>query len=117
MADVKSFTEETLLSLGATPANKGFRYVVKAMELFEKDKEMQYHRTTLYTFIANEYDETWTRVERCIRHIVNGVMKAIGSSECKEFFSLRDGEKLTNGRFLNTLFLKYEQTKRGACEQ
>ena len=48
--------------------HKGFRYIVRLCELYAEDER---HKITgLYYQIASEFDESYSRVERCLRKYI-----------------------------------------------
>lgn len=48
--------------------HKGFRYIVRLCELYAEDERQKI--TGLYYQIASEFDESYSRVERCLRKYV-----------------------------------------------
>jgi len=63
--------EKLLLEKDFKPNLKGFDYIVEAIELIQQDKEYLRSITKkLYPTIANNHNDTVSRVERAIRHAI-----------------------------------------------
>lgn len=80
MEEVK--IERYLLNKGIPPQLKGFRYIVKAIELCLRDMKYLYNITTkLYPNISQIYDDTPARTERAIRHAIKFLDREYKNSE------------------------------------
>ena len=63
--------EDLLLNLKHNPANLGFNYMVKAIEVcLENEDALKSITKILYPTIAKKYQTTASRVERAIRHAI-----------------------------------------------
>ncbi len=60
--------ENVLFDMGMSANNKGFAYIVDAVEIFEKEGGNIRITKELYPQIAKKYGTTPSRVERAIRH-------------------------------------------------
>lgn len=58
--------EDVLLKIGISAGLKGFDYIVDAVEILDRDKNIKI--TCLYVDIAKKRETTGSRVERAIRH-------------------------------------------------
>lgn len=66
--EIREKTVEVLLKIGFNPATKGFKYICDAMELFNNDDVRNGKTTELYNAIAEKNNDTYSKVERSIRH-------------------------------------------------
>ena len=57
------FKRDVLIKLGLKPHISGFDYTIEAIKLPSNTKKM-----TIYKEVAQKFDTTPSRVERCIRH-------------------------------------------------
>lgn len=85
-----------LLECGIKPHIKGFNYLHRAIEItMANDNVMPPVTKILYPQIAEEFNDTYTRVERAIRH-------AIGQSK-KEYKNMTNGEFIARASLVISL--------------
>lgn len=98
---------EILKDLGVSPALKGYRYARYAIGLLLGDMSLAHEITRkLYPMIAEHFDTTAPRVERCIRQgIGTAWLKGNVNTQYKLFGYTVDADrgKPTNGEFLATV--------------
>ena len=111
MKDIKTITENILLEIGTNPGNKGFYYVVTAIEVIEEDVEYLNCRMRLYTEIARKYNTTVERVERAIRHEKQRITTYENLEAFEKYFGVPK-MKFTNSEFLGTLYVRVNQILR-----
>lgn len=92
---------DVLMKMGM-PANiKGFKYIVDAIRIFEEDGNCT--TVDLYNRIAELNKDTYTRVERAIRHAFSIVRRDKENELYKKYLSC---ENETNGNLLATLYYR-----------
>ncbi len=71
--DIEKVVTELLISLGIPTSLSGFRYIRLGIIMMLKNSESERMSITktLYPKIAEHFDTTGSRVERCVRHAVN----------------------------------------------
>lgn len=111
MKDIRTITENILLEIGANPRNKGFYYIVTAMEVIKEDVKYLNYATGLCIEIARRHETTYTRVERNIRQIKERILIS-GNLENLEKYFPAIGMKFTNSEFLGTLYVRVNQILR-----
>jgi len=85
---------DRLIGWECKPQNKGFRYSIYAALEILKDESLLNHITTkLYPLIAVRFEDTPSKVERAIRHIV-----------CSSKLLNKELDRPTNGAFLAYLY-------------
>lgn len=112
MSDINTVAEDVLLEIGGNPANKGFMYIVSAMETIDGNPEIQYCVTKLYETIGKQYSVNPINVERCIRYAKEEILSKGTLEDLNKYFMFAS-EKCYNGKFLVTLYLKINQKMRG----
>lgn len=73
--------EDVLLKIGIPVRNKGFIYIVDAMEIFDEKGILIGMNKGLYQIIAEKRGATSSKVERCIRHAFNVARVSNGDYE------------------------------------
>ena len=92
-----------LIESGIYPNLKGFRYIIKAVEIVKKNPAISFTRE-LYPEIAKIFNATTSSVERGIRHIVSDKIstqdyKRIGlkvrptNAEFIHYFAMKGGKR------------------------
>ena len=82
-----------LLSEGIPPQIKGFRYITLAIKLCNDNPDYLYNITTkLYPKIASTYNDTYSKVERAMRHAITFLKK-----------------RYTNGQFIGTALIELQE--------
>ena len=104
MSDIKTVAEDVLLEIGGNPTNKGFAYIVSAMQAIDENPELQYCIGDLYAEIAKRHNKKSTMVERCIRHEREEIL-TFGNLKALDKYHLYGREKYPNGMFLTILYL------------
>lgn len=67
----KSKVRSMLLSVGITPNLRGYKYIIRAVELAKENPTVIENITgNLYPILAKEFDTQPTSIERCIRHSI-----------------------------------------------
>lgn len=93
-----------LIEMGMPSKNKGFKYIVDAMCLFnEHEKLTNVRMMDLYKLIAEMNDVTASRVERCIRHSFAFVLENGDIDVVNKYLSFN---YKSNSNLLATLFWK-----------
>lgn len=104
--------QELLLKIGITPNLRGFNYIVDAVLLIASDKSKYWYVTKeLYPKIAEMYNSTPTRIERCIRHAIT---KSIDHDygEMEKILGVSPYQiKMTNSEFLHLMLRKAKESK------
>lgn len=107
--------EDLLLNLKHNPANLGFNYMVKAIEVcLENEDALKSITKILYPTIARKTNSTASRVERYIRHTIETSWDKISSKQREEIF-FNQSEKPSNSEYIAYLYkyingLKKQQT-------
>lgn len=89
--------EKTLMELGISPNLLGFNYICMAVEEIMKCSSSR--MCDIYETVACEYQTTWHKVERCIRHSIKKITDA-GYRQLGFDFK-------TNAEFLYSLAFKF----------
>lgn len=86
--------EKYLIDKGFRPHLKGFEFVVEAVKLFREDREYKLYVTKkLYPKIAEMFNETPSKVERAIRHLVDSAGFRYTNSEFIALVEVETREK------------------------
>ena len=64
-----------LLKIGISSNIQGYHYIIRAVEIIEKQK-IHTNITTIYEIISKEFGTTSSRVERAIRHAIKKSYKS-----------------------------------------
>lgn len=88
-----------LLDLNVNVNTKGFEYWIQAILLIKKS-EVKWNMIDLYNQIALDNGDTYTRVERTMRHALEGAKKRI-----QQVYSYN--RKINNSAFLNLMTMDY----------
>ena len=112
MSDIKTVAEDVLLEIGGNPTNRGFMYIVSAMQAIDENPELQYCIGDLYAEVAKRHNKKSTIVERGIRHEKEEIF-TFGNLKALDKYHLYVREKCPNGKFLATLYLKINWKMRG----
>lgn len=115
MSDIKTVAEDVLLEIGGNPANKGFMYIVSAMQAIDEKSELQFKIGDLYVALAKEHSEKPSLIERCIRSERENILFR-GDSEGLKKYSIPTKENCPNGKFLATLYLKINRKAGGKAD-
>jgi len=107
MMTIREQTEDALLNMGCSPANKGFGYICDAMELF-KDEELKQHTIDLYGKIAALNNTTASRVERAIRHAFSSLVTKGDLKVVEKYLSVIN---TNNSALLGTLYIRLKQER------
>lgn len=95
-----------LKEVGVSPANLGWKYLTEAIEMVLADSTTLDGLTkVLYPTIAKKYNATSSRVERAIRHGIEGAFQNMPEDVKHEIFgnTTRFRGGATNGEFIGTL--------------
>lgn len=101
-----STTKTTFLlrQMGANATMLGYTYAIQGMEKIIEDESYLHHICKLYQEVGKENNSSGDRVERCIRALINNVVKTESGHKTVEQLS---GHKLertpTCGQFLEML--------------
>ncbi|OYP32225.1 hypothetical protein CG709_06595, partial [Lachnotalea glycerini] len=72
--DIGEKTKQILLKIGFNPATKGFRYICDAIALLD-EADGNGKTIGLYNAIAKKNNDTYSRVERAIKHAFDSVIE------------------------------------------
>lgn len=93
---------DVLKDLGISPNLKGYHYARSAIcRLLENTINTDF--TKIYYYIADEYDSTYSKVERCIRFVVDKMMLKGNHDLITKIFghcASRSTGRLTNSQFV-----------------
>ena len=96
-----------LMEMGAPAKNKGFKYIIDVMCLFDEDKNwMDIKMTAVYEKIAKMNNTTWTRVERNIRHTFAVVLEKGYLEIVERYLTLQNP---TNSNLLAVFYIRLSQ--------
>lgn len=91
-----------LTALKAPKSNKGFEYIVQAVEI-QSSKETRMNKyMTLYSLLAEKNNDTQSRVERAIRHVISTICSQPETEEQRVEIFGTDG-KITVSEFIACL--------------
>lgn len=98
-----------LNKMGAPKSNLGYKYIIDAVLLMDKDNAYLNKITALYEFIGKKNGVKWTSVEKVIRYEVecifnNGNSEVIDSIVGSAYRKSNNLSKLPNKEFLNSLY-------------
>lgn len=103
---MKNKTINALLEMGAPANTKGFQYIVDAMCLFEDESWRSGKLMAVYWKLAEMHGDTYSRVERSIRHAFSVVITKGDLNAVEKYLTLQN---TTNGNLLKTLYLRLSQ--------
>lgn len=93
---------DVLKELGVSPALKGYHYARHAICLILESRNSD-RITKLYSYVAEEFNSTYPKVERCIRNAFDKMMLSGNHDAIIKIFgscaSVDDG-RLTNSQFI-----------------
>lgn len=92
--------------VGVSPANLGWKYLTEAIKMVLEDETVLDGITKLlYPDVAKKFNSTPARVERAIRHSIEGAFWDMPQNVKYDIFknTARGGRKATNGEFIGTL--------------
>lgn len=95
-----------IVEMGVPADIKGFKYIVQAVCMFEKDGKLIGKTTELYEKVAEMNGVTECSVERAIRHAIERAME-IGNKVAIEKYL--GANKKSNGMILATLYYKLKK--------
>lgn len=93
---------DVLKDLGISPDLKGYHYARSAICRLLEDTTYT-HFTKIYYDIADEFNSTYSRVERCIRFVVDKMMLKGNHDLVTKIF--RDCPSKDSGRLTNSQFV------------
>lgn len=96
---------KALLKLGISSNLKGYHYIIKAVEIIKKQK-IHTNMTTIYNMIAKEEENTYSGVERSIRH---SLQKSWEHGMMKKIYN----ETPDNSAFIYDLYFNFDIIKDG----
>ena len=103
---MKNKAINALIKMGMPADNRGFKYIVDAMVLFE-DEEIRYGKTCfLYHKIAQLNNTTPSRVERAMRHSFSEVLNKGCLDEVNKYLTF---QRPTNSNLLAVLYIRLSQ--------
>lgn len=103
---MKNKAINALIEMGADAGNKGFRYIVDAMILFENDEIRNGKIMDLYSKIAGMHNTSQSRVERCIRHSFKTILENGNQGAVEKYFPTQNR---TNSNLLHVFYLRLTQ--------
>lgn len=101
----KNKVKKMLMSLGVDPSTLGYTYLTDAITIICNKTDERPKTTDIYESIAKEYKSSSPRVQRCMRHAINGAF----SRNNAKLFDMFDGliryedGKLTVNTFVYTV--------------
>lgn len=106
-----------LVDMRVSPANRGYGYIIDAVQMILDDEETQYQVTKrLYPGVAEKHNTKPKNVERCIRHSIVCFIPICPEKTFEAIFgAYRYGgnyKRLTNATFLSLVanYLKMEDS-------
>lgn len=84
---MKNRATEALLKIGLPMSFKGFHYIVRAMELYDKEGK-NYKVMALYMQIAKENNTHYQNIERPIRYALGFITNKCPKEEVAKYFDL-----------------------------
>lgn len=99
-------TAYLLDKLGAPPQNKGYAYIIRAVELTVEERTIRLITKDLYPRIAKEFKTEGARVERAIRHEIKKVFTCGPLKVVNALFNssvITTAGVVTNATFIATL--------------
>ena len=97
------YIRDTLLKLGFSPTNKGFKYIVDAVMIIEDNEDAAYNTVKqIYVPVGEKYGVNYPTVERCIRHAVEAAM-ILGYEKIPDFLHCQP--TAASGSYKNADFL------------
>ena len=103
----KRKVEDILDKLNIPIDNFGYKYLISALEIYQKDINTKI--TLVYRQVAKRNNSTSSRVERAIRHCISS-----NEEEIKKFFNVN--YDITNKRFIALLNREVERRKWNVIE-
>lgn len=96
----KRKVEDLLDKLNIPIDNLGYRYLISALEIYQKDTDIKI--TLIYSIIGKKYNSSAERVERAIRHCIE-----ISEENIKKYFNVN--YNITNKRLVALLSRELER--------
>ena len=93
-----------LIESGVYPNLKGFNYIIKAVELVMENPQIKITKE-LYPKIAKLNNDSCTRVERAIRHVVTDKIPS------RKYRDIGLNKSPNNGEFIHYFALKIKEGK------
>lgn len=104
MTSVQWMISDTLLDVGINPGLLGWDYLKVGVEMVYNDREYLRNITgKLYPDIAKEVGSTASRVERAIRHAIEGAFNNMIEDTRKRYFG--NVVSINSGKVTNTTFI------------
>lgn len=100
---MKPKTARLLLSLGCMPNLRGFRYLGDAAEIYASYKGPISITRELYPAVAKRHNTTGSRVERCIRNVIQNIGDAVPMQEVVDILGTPPGAM--SGTYTNSEFI------------
>lgn len=94
---------DLLKDLGISPDLKGYHYARSAICWLLEENPTYTDSTKIYCHIADEFNSTYSRVERCIRFVVDKMMLKGNYDLVTKIFghcASNDSGRLTNSQFV-----------------
>lgn len=102
---MKPKTEKLILSLGAMPNLRGFRYLGDAIDIYAGHKGPVSITKELYPAVAELHNTTDRRVERCIRHVIQNIGDAVPMHEVVDILGTPPRALSLSGTYTNAEFI------------
>ena len=97
------YIRDTLLKLGFSPKNKGFKYIVESVMIIEDDPDAAYNTVKkIYVPVGENNNVKYQSVERCIRHSIESAMD-FGGENISDFLHCQPTS--ATGSYKNADFL------------
>lgn len=113
---MKPKTEKLILSLGAMPNLRGFRYLGDAIDIYAGHKGPISITKELYTAVAELHNTTGSRVERCIRHVIQNIGDAVPMHEVVDILGTPPRALSLSGTYTNSEFIALCALRIGGTE-
>ena len=102
---MKPKTARLLLSLGCMPNLLGFRYLGDSIDIYAGHKGPISITRELYTAVAERHNTTGSRVERCIRHVIQNIGNAVPMHEVVDILGTPPRALSLSGTYTNSEFI------------
>lgn len=107
---VRKEVKKILIQLGAKPTLRGFYYWPVAVNYAKMRGIMNYKMCAdVYTYVADTFNTSPSKVERCMRTITDGCQRKI-----KKYFNYT-GNRITNKDFLALILENLEEGGESEC--
>ena len=109
---MKDKIKKLLLSLGAMPNLRGFRYLCDAIDLYAERKGDVSFTKELYPSVATPFNSNGKRVERCIRNVIDKLGDTVPMHEVIGILGTpprSSSGSYTNSEFIALCALKVEE--------